>query len=49
MVLCRKVPFEKVFPMGFGELMPFKDNVSNNKKGFDNRVDFVIIEYEAKR
>lgn len=49
MVFCRKVPFEKVFPMGFGELMPFKDNVSTSPKGFDNRVDFVIIEYEAKR
>ena len=49
MVLCRKVPFEQIFPMGFGELMPFKGNVSTNTKGFDNRIDFVIIEYEAKR
>ena len=49
MVLCRKVPFERVFPMGFGELMPFKDNVSSTQDGFDNRIDFVIIEYEAKR
>ena len=49
MVLCRKVPFERVFPMGFGELMPFKDNVSATQDGFDNRIDFVIIEYEARR
>ena len=49
MVLCKKVPFEQIFPMGFGELMPFKSNVSTNTKGFDNRIDFVIIEYEAKR
>lgn len=49
MVICRKVPFEQVFPMGFGDFMPFEDNVSNSTKGFNNRIDFVIIEYEAKR
>ncbi len=49
MVICRKVPFEQIFPMGFGDFMPFEDNVSSSIKGFNNRIDFVIIEYEAKR
>lgn len=49
MVICQKVPFEQIFPMGFGDFMPFEDNVSSSIKGFNNRIDFVIIEYEAKR
>ena len=44
-----KIPTYKLVSNGFGKLMPFKDNVSSSQKGFDNRVDFVIIEYEAKR
>ena len=44
----KNVPSEKIFDIGFGETMPFRDNVAP-KDGLDNRVDFVIIEYEAKR
>lgn len=42
------LPQGRVFPLGFGEMMPFKENVS--PKGFsDKRVDFVIFDYEIKR
>lgn len=38
----------RVFPLGFGQIMPFKENVS--PKGFrDKRVDFVIFDYDIKR
>jgi len=49
MIVYGKIPAEKLFSLGYGEYMPFKDNVSANVKGPDNRVDFVILEYEAKR
>ncbi len=39
---------EKVFGYGFGEFMPFKDNVSETGN-MDNRIDFVFIDYEARR
>lgn len=39
---------DKIFGIGFGEFMPFKDNVSPNGN-LDNRIDFVFIDYEAKR
>lgn len=43
-----KIKRGRIFPLGFGEIMPFKENVS--KSGFqDSRVDFVIIDYELKR
>ena len=48
MIKYRKLPVEKVFSLGFGETMPFKDNVAP-KNGLNNRIDFVIIEYEARR
>lgn len=48
MIKYRKLPIEKVFSLGFGETMPFRDNVAP-KNGLNNRIDFVIIEYEAKR
>lgn len=43
-----KLPARQLFALGFGEYMPFKDNVAP-KKGMNNRVDFVIIQYESKR
>lgn len=49
MSIAGNLPQEKVFSIGFGEFMPFKDNVSSTIKGFDNRVDFVLIEYDVKR
>lgn len=45
---CRKIKRDRVFPLGFGEIMPFKENVS--RTGFnDSRIDFVVIDYEYKR
>ena len=50
LVKCKEVPIEKIFDIGFGDTMPFKDNVDpENKNGLNNRIDFVIIDYEAKR
>ena len=49
LVKCNKVPPEKIFDIGFGETMPFKENVNSVGKSMDNRVDFVLIEYEAMR
>lgn len=49
LVRYKNIPSDKIFDIGFGETMPFKDNVSPYVNGFDNRVDFVIIDYEAKR
>lgn len=49
LIKAQGVEPDKIFDIGFGETMPFRENVTPNKKGFDNRIDFVIIEYEAKR
>ncbi len=48
MLTYGKLPADRLFALGFGEYMPFKDNVASSK-GMDSRVDFVILEYEAKR
>lgn len=43
-----KIKTERIFPLGFGEMMPFRENVSQN--GFsDRRVDFVIFDYDIRR
>lgn len=43
-----KIKSGRIFPVGFGEMMPFKENVS--KKGFsDRRIDFVIFDYDVTR
>lgn len=39
---------KRLFAMGYGQFMPFADNVAP-KKGMNDRIDFVILEYEAKR
>lgn len=60
LIKCQKVSKDKLFALGFGESMPFADNVSpteispdrkNGSKTVDmnNRIDFVILEYEARR
>ena len=49
LVKCKNIPTEKIFDIGFGETMPFKDNVDPDKRGLNNRIDIVIIDYEAKR
>lgn len=48
MIKCGKIPPKQLFSLGFGEFMPFKDNVAP-QIGMNNRIDFVIVEYEAKR
>ena len=45
---CGKVAQGRLFPVGFGNIMPFKEAVSRN--GFrDNRIDFVIFDYFTRR
>lgn len=48
LTLYKKIPSERIFALGYGEFMPFRDNVAP-KNGLNNRIDFVILEYEAKR
>lgn len=45
---CGCISANRMFALGYGEYMPFKDNVSS-LEGIDNRIDVVILEYEAKR
>ena len=48
LVKVGQIPSDRIFPLGFGEMMPFKENVS--KKGFrDRRIDFVIFDYHVTR
>lgn len=47
-IRCGCINPDKVFGFGFGEFMPFKDNVAETGD-MDNRIDFVFIDYEAKR
>ena len=35
----------QIYAIGFGELMPFRDNV-DYCDDMDNRIDFVIINYD---
>ena len=48
LVFCGKVPSRRIFALGYGEIMPFKGNVSG-ADGTDKRIDFVIFDYELKR
>ena len=48
LVKCGNLPNQRIFPLGFGEIMPFNGNVAPKGK-MNNRIDFVIIEYEVKR
>ncbi len=45
---CGNLDTMRMFSLGFGEIMPFADNVSE-KYAMDNRVDIVILQYEAER
>lgn len=46
--LCGKVKRERLYPVGFGSAMPFRETVS--KSGFsDDRIDFVIFDYFTRR
>lgn len=48
LVKYKNLPNWQLFALGFGEFMPFRDNVAAIN-GMDKRIDFVIIEYEARR
>lgn len=45
----KEVPFGKIFYIGYGDIMPLKRESSSEITKLKNRVDFVIIDYEAKR
>lgn len=47
-IIKTRLPYDKIFPVGFGEIMPFNDNVSDYNFS-DRRVDFVIFDYETRR
>lgn len=49
LIYCGNIPPARVFPLGLGDFMPFKDNVSAESAGFDKRIDFVIFDYEYER
>ena len=49
MIKCNSVKPEQLFDIGYGEYMPFNEQVNPNAEKLNNRVDFVIINYEAKR
>lgn len=42
------VDTSRLFPIGFGEIMPFRDNVSTYNF-YDSRIDFVIFDYSTSR
>lgn len=48
LINCGAIDSKRIFALGYGEFMPFKDNVSP-QNGMDERIDVVILEYEAKR
>ena len=43
-----KISPERLYCIGYGEFMPYVDSVSKDAK-MNNRIDFVIIDYEAER
>lgn len=43
-----KISPERLYCIGYGEFMPYVDNVSKDAE-MNNRIDFVIIDYEAER
>ena len=48
LVIKNKLPYRRVFPLGYGEMMPFNDNVAV-KDFSDRRVDFVIFDNSISR
>ena len=48
LINCGSIDSDRIFALGYGEFMPFKDNVDEHV-GMDNRIDIVILEYEANR
>ena len=48
LVIKNKLPYRRVFPLGYGEIMPFNDNVAARNFS-DRRIDFVIFDNSIKR
>lgn len=48
LVMCQKVNIDNLFTLGFGEMAPYESNVSREHK-IDNRIDFIILDYEEER
>ena len=48
LINCGCIDSNRIFALGYGEFMPFKDNVASHA-GMDSRIDIVILEYEANR
>ncbi len=40
---------DRIFPIGFGKIMPFKNTVDDTTDFPNNRIDFVIFDYTATR
>ena len=40
---------DRIFSIGFGKIMPFKNTVDNKTEFPNNRIDFVIFDYTATR
>ena len=49
LIKFKNVSQEQLFDIGYGQFMPFRENVNPQIDGLNNRIDFVIINYEAKR
>jgi len=45
----KEIPHEQIFDIGYGEFMPFNETVNPKANELSNRVDFVIISYDAIR
>ena len=44
-----RISGDRVFPIGFGKIMPFKNTVDDSSEFTNNRIDFVIFDYTASR
>ena len=43
---CANISPERLFPIGYGEFVPFR---GDSKTNMNSRIDFVIIDYEVSR
>ena len=49
MIKNNSVRPEQIFDIGYGENMPLNEGINQKAKAFNNRVDFVILNYETSR
>lgn len=45
----KEIPYYKIFYIGYGNVMPLKIKTLPDVSELVNRIDFVLIDYEAKR